>query len=559
MSNFISRILKIQKGTGKIINKNELSKRDNEKLTTGNVIYIYSGPKHIYVGQTKQFFTRHDEHCAEENGRYIDGSYDQVIVTFSNLITQNSLDDIERQLITYITSDYEHSRTITVDNGTNGNDSPSYRNQDEVASDFIIPFWAYLYEKKIVKSESLDAVKESILYKYSPFNKLSDDKIDIIDEISKTDGKYLVEGLAGTGKTIVLTNLVAKLHKKNPSKSIAVVCKSNWEKSGKNIFSAYGIGNVDVTTAFKLIRDNKKYDYILVDEAHRLNRYYSKGNHVTKSIFKTKDGYSSDRDELDMIKDLSSNMVLFYDPTQAIRPDDIPYDDYKKFLTANKFIKLTLTKEYRINVYEKDSRFTSNDFLYGIQSFLQIDERPFDKGLFRSYLTNEDSYFGVVDSIEDLFDYLNVQEAYVPNTQNRVLAGYTRKWISKGKANKDKYDWEEGSNHWQWNSTNENWINKNNSRNEIGSIHAIQGIDLNYAGVIVSKDINYVNGKVIGNQDNYLDANGTFKKEDNDPEQFTEFIKNIYYVLLTRGINGVRVYFEDPSMERYFNTWISLQ
>lgn len=91
------------------------------------------------------------------------------------------------------------------------------------------------------------------------------------------------------------------------------------------------------------------------------------------------------------------------------------------------------------------------------------------------------------------------------------------------------------------------------------SIHAISRIDLNYAGVIVSKDINYVNGKVIGNQDNYLDANGTFKKEDNNPEQFTEFIKNIYYVLLTRGINGVRVYFEDPSMREYFYEYMGIR
>ena len=65
-----------------------------------------------------------------------------------------------------------------------------------------------------------------------------------------------------------------------------------------------------------------------------------------------------------------------------------------------------------------------------------------------------DAYFGIVYSIGELFNYLDVQEMYNSYTINRVLAGYTREWISKGKGGEEKYDWTEGdTGRWKWNKT----------------------------------------------------------------------------------------------------------
>lgn len=200
----------------------------------------------------------------------------------------------------------------------------------------------------------------------------------------------------------------------------------------------------------------------------------------------------------------------------------------------------------------------------GIQEFLQIDSSnaKFDHNIFQSYLTNPDAYFGVVNSIHELFDYLDDCENYEPATQNRVMAGYTREWASHQKKNRDRndvYDWVEGKYHWKWNSDSENWLMKKNSRIEIGSIHAVQGIDLNYAGVIISTDISIDNtGKIIGIPENYKDCNGQYKSDDYSREGFSNFIKNIYYVLLTRGIDGVRVYFEDKKMQQYFYDFMGI-
>ena len=189
---------------------------------------------------------------------------------------------------------------------------------------------------------------------------------------------------------------------------------------------------------------------------------------------------------------------------------------------------------------------------------LQLDSREFNKEVFADYVNNGlDSYFGIVDSIAELFQYLGEMEKYEHKGINRVLAGYTKEWISK--RNKNEYDWIEGDNKWKWNSTNINWISKENSRNEIGCIHAIQGIDLNYVGVIVANDLKVgENERLYADKDEYKDRNGKFTKNDFDQIGFTDYIKNIYYVLLTRGISGIRVYFENKDFEKYFKKFMGI-
>ena len=107
------------------------------------------------------------------------------------------------------------------------------------------------------------------------------------------------------------------------------------------------------------------------------------------------------------------------------------------------------------------------------------------------------------------------------------------------------YDWNIDGIQKRWNSTYEDWVKKPNSEKEIGSIHAIQGYDLNYSGVIVGNDITVKDGKIVAVPENYKDIGGTPLKEGFNLSELTEYILNIYYVLLSRGIDGCAVYFED--------------
>lgn len=563
----------IEPGTGQLIPEKKLTKLEENFLVLGNIIYIYKGERDMYVGQTKNFYKRHAQHCAEKElktkartTKYVDGSYDKVIVAFNDkLITQTSLDDIERKFITYVTADNE-TTGITVNNHTEGNYSVAYENQDMVISDFIIPFWKELFEKGYVHNERLDTVKNSILFKYSPFFSLSDEQQNVISSIIANDTNSIVYGLAGTGKTVLITNLAIKYAQLYPDARIAIVSQSNWVESGKKIFKAYDAENVDVDTALVIYRNNIHYDLILVDESHRLRRYYSKTNHIRDDIFELYEDPDTHikkpkYNELDQLIRMSKQIVLFYDPLQSVKPTDIQPDEFTKIIEENNFKTFRLNKEYRVSINDKDKRFTGDDYINGLLSVLQLNsekDHPFNKALFSEYIENrEDAYFGIVNSIAELFDYLDNMEAFSSQTTNRVVAGYTRPWVSQ--KDKSRFDWVEGDHQWKWNSTNKNWINRPNSRSEIGCIHSVQGVDLNYVGVIISNDIEIIDGELHGNINNYKDENGKFSKADFSQKGFDDYIKNIYYVLMSRGISGIRVYFEDKKMERYFKQFMEIE
>ena len=98
---------------------------------------------------------------------------------------------------------------------------------------------------------------------------------------------------------------------------------------------------------------------------------------------------------------------------------------------------------------------------------------------------------------------------------------------------------------------------------EVGSIHTVQGYDLNYAGVIIGADLGFdpVTQKMVFNRENYHDKKG----KENNPrlgivytdEDLLDYVKNIYRVLLTRGIRGTFVYVVDPYLREYLRPFFS--
>src|SRR5699024_1050582 len=88
--------------------------------------------------------------------------------------------------------------------------------------------WQFLMDEKLV-NDSLDVLKNKDVYKLSPFKELSQDQLELKDNIIeickekvKLDKKfvYFIEGEAGTGKSVVLSaifNEIQDLTKENSS------------------------------------------------------------------------------------------------------------------------------------------------------------------------------------------------------------------------------------------------------------------------------------------------------------------------------------------------------
>lgn len=87
----------------------------------------------------------------------------------------------------------------------------------------------------------------------------------------------------------------------------------------------------------------------------------------------------------------------------------------------------------------------------------------------------------------------------------------------------------------------------------MGCIHSLQGYDLNYGFVILGNDIKFRDGKIVADSHNYFDING--KKSTNN-DTLIGYIRNIYYVLMTRGIKGTYLYICDEGLRNYFKQYI---
>ena len=475
---------------------------DRNALSTQNAIYIYRGTKKkkIYIGQTLNFMQRHIQHYSGMEERFNTADFEEVLVLFSGYFNRSALDDVENQLITYFKTDNKKSRKpsdrFEVTNLNDGNRVNEYADREKVASEVILPFWDEVLRKKDWVKMTLDELRTQALVKYSPLKDLTKEQDEIIsDIIIKPTTNFVVNGDAGTGKTVILTHLVARMLDERPQERIGVVVQPNWEKTAEEIFRIYGMISscLDVFTSSKLIARGDKYDVIIVDESHKLSRKHGKQHPSFNAVYDIpgNEGYGS---HLEIIQNLGTQVILMYDVLQAIRPANVTREMFKD-LTKN-YEKRFLKTQFRIQA-PKGKSYTSDDYVNGIKYLLYKDT-----GLLSSSLTNydpnfnhevfrdnsPDAYFGYVTGkpMRQLFDWIEDDRNFNPEHINRVLSGMfccdtVDVWaIAHGKDPSITHFHEDGFDR-RWNSTQENWVNikDDDAEDQIGSVFAVQGIDLN--------------------------------------------------------------------------------
>lgn len=106
--------------------------------------------------------------------------------------------------------------------------------------------------------------------------------------------------------------------------------------------------------------------------------------------------------------------------------------------------------------------------------------------------------------------------------------------------------WENKEEFWKW-ATHQSGME------QVGTVYTAQGFEFDYIGVIFGKDLVYDSNKKewIGKLENSYDSMAK-----RDKEKFTQHLKNVYRVLLSRAHKGVYVYFMDKSTEEYFKSKI---
>jgi len=372
---------------------------------------------------------------------------------------------------------------------------------------------------------------------------LLDDQIVAYDMCIKTMNQCLkdkkkrtivIEGGPGTGKSVLAVNLLKAYMDKGLNSAyvtknsapreayLRLLSKSDLKKEVniKQLFrSPFGLCNTP----------SNFYECLIVDEAHRLvNKMYGdfKGkNQVMECI------------------NASLLTIFLIDENQRITTKDIgSIEEINKW--ANELgSRVILNDETHLH-----SQFRCNGsdmYIQLINNILQIGD-PVD------LYTNELNFdIEVFDNPNELRNQL--REKNKINNKARMVAGYCYDWdVKHHRGDYDiylEYDFKA-----KWNLESDKiWAINPSSFEEVGCIHTAQGLEFDYVGVLIGKDLRYdsVAHKIITDKSMISRDDKSSGIRTADDELASQLIKNTYKTLLTRGQKGCYIYCEDKPLAEY--------
>ena len=551
--------------------KNQLSLNENKNdlkfLFDYPVVYIVNDEKKnrfsVYIGETTDIIRRTSQHLIDDIKKenrddwrdFATSSTTKMFVIGHNHFNKSLTLDIENRLMLYLSS----VDNVTRVQNRRGNPQNEYYTSDELDSIFS-KIWRSLNKKNQFLFPAESIVRNSAIFKSSPFHKLTTEQIKAKNEIifkitsalSKNEFEtlILVKGEAGAGKTVLMSSLIDDLLNSDDTEFIRENNTINLVVNHDDQLSVYkeiekklewksGL-NLDVTMKpTQFLNALKKQDVdagiVVIDEGHLLltakNQAYQGGNHLKDILSKSK------------------VVVLVYDDNQIMNKSQIWVDD--SFLTLQHHAKqsgnlIELNNQMRIKASE-----STVSWIRKI-----VDERIITK------LRKDKNYdIQIFNSPKELQDAIKLKDKNQHLGISRLIATYDWDYSSQSKPI-DKDYWCVEIDDWScpWNrelhrdkkDSKLSWIEQPQTINEVGSTFTVQGFDLNYAGVIIGPSVKYRNGEIkfdISASKN-KGAVQNRKLDNGEMRNFgVDLLKNELNVLLTRGVNGLYIYAVDEELQ----------
>ncbi len=536
------------------------------------VVYLINNASEMYIGETCSIYNRFSQHLQNPDRNELK----KINVIIDDQFNKSAVLDIEQSLIQLCHADGMYRLQ-----NLNAGQSAKYNYyQREMYVNKLDDIWELLRKKNLVEHR-LHVLRNSNLFKYSPYVTLTVEQSticdgvihDILEKLTIGEkGTSIINGSAGTGKTVMAINMIfslinadrmkmdpsdttygftdeqmvmhelhefVKQHRLKigfvlPMASIRKTMSKVFKDTGNGLKSNMVIGPADVA--------REHYDILFVDESHRLSK---RKNIVNMASF---DNTCRDLDldpnsatQLDWIMKCSDYQVLFYDKDQTVKGSDISPEEFEHAVGEHA-VKHFLKTQMRCAAGDDYPRYLKKIFECRQDTFDEVKNYDF-------------KIFDDVDVMVNAIKSLNSEHGL-----SRIVAGYSWKWISKKHTMEDikaKHleDIKIGPYRYVWNMSNMEWILRENSIDEIGCIHTSQGYDLNYVGVIFGYEIDYdeTNNKIVIDLSRFCDKN---VKRSTDEETVKKYITNAYRVMMTRGIKGCYIYACNPGLSKYLKRFI---
>lgn len=351
----------------------------------------------------------------------------------------------------------------------------------------------------------------------------------------------LVQGGPGTGKSVLAVNLL--MHFITSACNAAYVTKNSAPRQAfLSILSQNKAENIaEISQLFRspfglASVPANSYDCLIVDEAHRL----------VKKMYGDWNGENQVKECINA----SLLTVFLLDEDQAVTTKDIgSVQEISKWCeelgsTIIMREETKLTSQFRCNGSDAYIQFIDNLLQRKEESIaVPLSELNYDLRLF--------------DDASQMRDALREKNAI--NNKARMVAGYCYDWNVKNRRGDVDIELPGGFQA-KWNLANDKiWAINPRSFEEVGCIHTAQGLEFDYVGVLIGKDLTYdkSSGRIVTNKSAISTDDKSSGIRGASEEDARRLILNTYKTLLTRGQKGCYVYCEDEALREYFKKMLA--
>jgi DUF2075 family protein len=366
----------------------------------------------------------------------------------------------------------------------------------------------------------------------------------LVEKAVLENQKYtvIIEGGPGTGKSVIAINLLAELRHLTVNYVTKNAAPRNvyFAQLRKDKFKLNYIKNLFKGSGAYLDCQPNTFDCLIVDEAHRLNAksgmFQNLGENQIKEIITASrvSVFFIDEDQIVTTKDIGSIKQIEYWAREC-----------GSMLYFNEDLKLV--SQFRCN--GSDGYISFLDNMLGIKKTANYDGFDLDYDI-------------------KIYDDINQMKADLEKKNNinnkaRMVAGYCYEWKSKNMPHGEIYDIQLGGEFKaKWNFGNTiTWAIDKDSFDQVGCIHTSQGLEFDYIGVIIGKDLSFKNNEIVTDYTKRAKSDQSLRgfKEKGGLPLADRIIKNTYKTLMTRGQKGCYIYCEDIKLAEYFKTKLKFQ
>jgi hypothetical protein len=358
---------------------------------------------------------------------------------------------------------------------------------------------------------------------------------------ANTKTAVIVSGGPGSGKSVIALSLLGELSRQGRSVLHATGSRSFTQTlrkvAGKRAPAVQKM--FQYFNSFMAAAPND-LDALILDEAHRIRE--------TSVSRWTRAEHRTGRPQVEELLDAARVPVFLLDEFQVVRPGEQgTVQDIEKH-AANHGIhveKIDLDAQFRCG--------GSEEYLLWVKRLLGLETGG-------PVAWTGDPHFEVeiADSPFEMEAYLatKLEAGY----SGRIAAGYCWPWSDPRKdgslvADVQINDWSK-----PWNLKGDRsiggapaaalWASDPAGFGQVGCVYTAQGFEYDYAGVIIGPDLVWRDGRWV-----------TVRAANNDPDfknrtkvsdvDFDRLVRNVYKVLLTRGMRGVTIYSPDQKTQEH--------